>query len=154
MKIRSADEIYRDYEGEVLAILPSLEVWWNSLAGKTIGDTNREDRWPMGPISHPRFIAIFRRYFIEILNRNQLIEDGLVDTADTSPTKPEEDLWGIEDSFDDYMPDLIRPQMLLIEQLAARRPELIKRIKYFVYIPIGGDDEPEPSEVGGRDGSS
>ena len=153
MTIRSADEIYRDYEAEVMATFPRLEVWWNSLSHRTLEGTERKDRWPMGPVSHPRFIEIFRRYFVEILERNQRIEDGLEEESATEPL-PDESLWGRENPLEESSPDLIRPQSLLIDQLAARHPELTPRIKYFVFIPIGSDDEPEPRQEGASNGSA
>lgn len=137
MEPRTAEDIYWDYEREVLALWPELEAWWERLAGTVVNGLPREDRWPAGPFSHPRFIAIFRRHFLEILRHNERIES--MEEADDR-AEDEEDLWGRDASTKREGPDTIRPQSLLIEELAARRPELAGRIEFFLFMPIGSDD--------------
>lgn len=137
MEMRTAEDIYRDYEREVLALWPELEAWWERLAGTVVNGLPRDDRWPAGPFSHPRFIAVFRRYFLEILRRNERIE-AMEDQDDRE--EDEEELWGRDAPTDRNGPETIRPQSLLIEELAARRGELAGRIEFFLFMPIGSDD--------------
>lgn len=138
MEIRTPDEIYESYEREVLALRPELEAWWERIAGTVVDGLERDDRWPSGPFSHPRFIALFRRYFLEILHRNDAIEAA--DSESEDEDADDESRWGEDDPEEPEGPEPIRPQSLLIEELAARRPELIPRLEFFLFMPIASDD--------------
>ncbi|MER9404140.1 hypothetical protein NKI36_08760 [Mesorhizobium caraganae] len=126
-------DIYSRYEREVLELLPALEQWWSEIASVKRGKTARDDRWPLGLSGHPRFIAIYRRYMLEILRLNDEHERK----AD-EPHLSKQELW--EKGKTDDGDRVAKPQSILIEDLIQRNPALRDHFQYFMFIPIGADD--------------
>jgi hypothetical protein len=124
------DRVFNEYEQEVLALIPILEEWWSEIAEVRRGKTDRDDRWPLGFSGHPRFIAIFRRYALRILELNEQL--GAEDGASA------EELWhrGEEDQEDRS----VRPRSMLIDDFLERHPEHREQFRMFTFIPLGALD--------------
>jgi hypothetical protein len=137
------EELVKDYIEELSAAKVEIMQWWDGLLrGSPEGLSLEENemlikrRWPAGPASHPRIIAIFRKYFFEVEKLNDLltsreqVEDG---------SFRDETSWGEDEGIQEegYIP----PQALLLDQLETRAPELANLMKYFIYMPIGLDPD-------------
>lgn len=126
-------DIYSRYEREVLELLPQLESWWSEIASVRRGITARDDRWPLGLSGHPRFIAIYRRYMLEILRVNDEHQKQIYE-----PPLSRQALWEKEDT--DEGNRIAKPQSILIEDFIQANPALGDHFRYFMFIPIGADD--------------
>ncbi|TPI41531.1 hypothetical protein FJW05_24270 [Mesorhizobium sp. B2-9-1] len=126
-------DIYSRYEREVLDLLPQLESWWSEIANVRRGRTGRDDRWPLGLSGHPRFIAIYRRYMLEILRINDEHQKRMQE-----PPLSRQDLW--DKGHTDDGERVAKPQSILIEDLIQANPALGDHFRYFMFIPIGADD--------------
>jgi hypothetical protein len=122
------DRVFNEYEQEVLALIPILEEWWSEIAEVRRGKTDRDHRWPLGFSGHPRFIAIFRKYALRILELNEQL--------DTEEGASVEELWhrGEEDQEEDRS---IRPRSMLIDDFLDRHPEYREQFRMFTFIPLG-----------------
>ena len=139
------EKIVNEYIEELSSELINVKQWWNELIENVPGDDSPSEkeikvrfRWPAGPASHPRIIAIFRKYYFLVENLN----NELMEMEDQSDIGSEEVGWGEESDFaqeQGYIP----PQALLLTQLETRAPELFEVMEYFAYIPIGLDPDEE-----------
>ncbi|MHC4403675.1 MAG: hypothetical protein ACYTG0_28800 [Planctomycetota bacterium] len=118
--------------------------WWQRLeeeagAGSGIGpdeiDQRLRPRWPCGPASHPRVIAVYQKYYHLVVDYNEraTAEAADRDSADSS----NQDGWGVDDTdtsegFEDYE---LQPVDLLIERLEWDAPELDEFMKEFLMLP-------------------
>ena len=70
----SYEEIQANYIAELRALQPSLIEWWKQLTGiERINDAVGQEfanRWPTAFSGHPRIIATFRKYFMQIDDLN------------------------------------------------------------------------------------
>jgi hypothetical protein len=134
--MRSFEEIQQAYIDELRLLQPQLMEWWMKLAGiKKLGDpvpAEISNRWPTGYSGHPRVLAVFRNYYLEI---DDLNHDAL-QTAEQPPAeKPPEELWGTNDNGEPI--DYRRPVDLLILDIKTKAPDLHKLVAGIVYIPVG-----------------
>ena len=125
------DRIFAEYEQEVLALIPFLEEWWSEIADIRRGKTVRDNRWPLGFSGHPRFIAVFRKYALIVLELNDQPDSEFPDADLTvrelwekGETEPEEDRGK-------------RPRSILIDDFIERHPEYGEQFRRFTYIPLG-----------------
>jgi hypothetical protein len=129
---------------ELRDALPLIEAWWEELAAELAGRDPRlrNIHWPAGPVSHPRFIAIYRKYFFEILQLNQRAME-----AENGNDRVGEEVWGTEaeeaDLSDEGL-DPIPPDELLLERLPRHAPDLGEYFRFFAFRPIGEDDDLNP----------
>lgn len=133
--MRTHEEIYNAYEKEVLNIMPELEAWWKTVLKIRRGDTDGNERWIFGLCGHPRFIEIFRRYFIEILQVNRQFEE-----PDDGDEIDLEELWHMPTGEEGDEAGPIPPRDLLIDDLIRNNPELDEHFRLFMFIPIGIQD--------------
>ena len=110
-------DIYERYEAEVLALVPELREWWDKLEDSKSEGTKAE-RWPFNYCAHPRFIAVYRRYFIEVAKR----------TIELESKESDADL-------------LFKPNALLRDHFLIKNTKLMKNFGHFLYVPIGADDQ-------------
>jgi hypothetical protein len=124
--------------------------WWDSLLANEKAKTDSPElaermvrfRWPCGPVSHPRVIAVFRKYFLlcEELNE-KLLEEQEKRGAQEAIVIPEL-AWGVEDEETEEL--LIEvPRFILIERVKIFDQPLGEFINDLVFVPIGADDRGE-----------
>lgn len=114
--------------------------WWQQLASRELSMTGDKDsaeenlkqRWPCGPVSCPRVVAVFRQYFLEC--------EALEVPYATPESRPcSESDWGVEDdNLSESLP--VEPRQLLIDYLISADEDLGGFIRFFVFIPIGRDE--------------
>jgi hypothetical protein len=121
--------------------------WWNDLVGKeAVAGTDRQIaehrcrmRWPMGPASHPRIIAVYRIYFFEIshINENFALE---YESSPDGDQFPDSSLWENKVKSNSEEQLYIRdPTELLYNSLEEIDEDLFSFMKSFVFLPIGMD---------------
>jgi hypothetical protein len=143
------DELFQQYVAELRAAREEVLAWWESLlsdeARKT-GDGETAERavrarWPCGPVSHPRVIAVFRKYFIRCDEINEKINEEW-DSGDAERVQfGEWDTgWGVEDE-DVAEPAVAEPRFVLIERVEAEDQVLGQFVNNLVFVPIGIDPE-------------
>ncbi|TIU61764.1 MAG: hypothetical protein E5W30_07665, partial [Mesorhizobium sp.] len=73
--MRTFEEVQQAYIDELRLLQPELIAWWKNLAGldKLSDPVPPEiaNRWPTGYSGHPRVLAVFRKYYLEIDDLNQ-----------------------------------------------------------------------------------
>lgn len=130
------DDIQNAYIAELDAAMSMLTDWWDragensDIERKTGLPRNR--RWPTGKAGHPRVIAIFRKYFLQVdeLNDwNQIAFDAFDSTA------TEDDLWS--GSVDEAVLFHRNPRDLLIFDLRDIRHDLFEIMQGMVFVPVG-----------------
>ena len=133
------DDLVNDYIEDLNAARVEVMQWWDGLHQDMPEDLKPEEkeelirrRWPAGPASHPRFIAIFRKYFFEVEKLNNLLTNQ---EQQENASFKEEASWGEDEGG--VQKGAIPPQALLLDQLETRAPELANIMKYFLYMPIG-----------------
>lgn len=132
------DDISRRYEAELRAVIPVLRRWWDGIAGRDIGGTTREERWPMGPCSHPRYVEIFRRYFLEIVAENE--RSDAAPPAAPAPDPDAEEMWGRDAEPDGANRGPVNPSEILLTEMILKDQELKRFLGLFVFIPVGSDE--------------
>lgn len=85
----SIEEIQASYIDEVRAIAPQLEAWLEQRIAEEDEDTVLL-RWATGLGGHPRFIEIYRRYYLKIEALNEAAREQLHDQADVLISQVEE----------------------------------------------------------------
>lgn len=130
-------EIQTRYIEDVRTVLPNVLDWWYAQAQSDASNIRTADtansfekRWPAGPGSHPRILAVFRQYFLEVDDLNLEHE-----AQPEKPAPPHEDLWGV-DELEEGRP-FVRPVDLLINDIEALDPELFGVLQGIVFIPVG-----------------
>jgi hypothetical protein len=144
------DDVLTRYASDLAGARDQASRWWDELVAREMkaGRSKAEAehlcrmRWPMGAASHPRIVAIYRRYFLEtgaindeFLSRE--IVDGGFDASALWDAGPEEE----EEDDDDDGDAMIQPAVLLLDGLARRDAELRDFMLHFVFLPIGMDRE-------------
>jgi hypothetical protein len=145
--------LFDDYVADMRGAQAIALAWWEALRVQEAGlraspqavEQALEARWPLGPVSHPVVIEVFRRRALECQALNDRAEDE-ADAADDE-LDAEEDDWGDEDEEDDAPEDLasldapVEPQQLLIEMLTGRADDLAEFLADFVFTPLGLDKD-------------
>lgn len=140
--MRSFDEIQAAYVNEMRALQPELIEWWRTLAG--VSDPNDPAppdvtlRWPTGFSGHPRAIEVFRRYFLEIEERNDRVFRAVGESRGDVP----DIAWGVDQGTP--RPQMRRAAELLIDEIDFVAPEIAKFVAGFVFIPVGLNQYDEP----------
>lgn len=120
-------DIMERYLVDLAAAREASAAWWNELldAASPDGDVEAAQkavraRWPLGPVSHPRVIAVFRQYYLETEAYNE------------------------EKSGADARPDpegTIDPGRLLLDGLEAYDTELSAFMQGYLFTSIGTDPD-------------
>ena len=116
--------------------------WWSGLLADaaTDGDLAAAERavrprWPAGPVSHPRVIAVYRYYFLMI--------DALNEQRDAARAAPPENNgdtgWGEED--EETEDGVLEPRFILLDNLESKDPEIAEFMSKFVFSPIGANPD-------------
>jgi hypothetical protein len=156
MPMSDYKELFDAYVVEMRQTRAVALAWWQALllvetqsgADASAAQEAVDRRWPLGPVSHPFVIAVFRKYALECQRLNDLAEeegeddDGDEDDLDES----DEADWGSEDADEeDEQADLetleapVEPRELLIEMLPNRVEDLAEFMADFVFTPLGLD---------------
>lgn len=149
--------LFGGYVRELRAAHVFVTQWWSNLLAETARGTATPElaeqevrlRWPLGPTTHPRVIAVVRKYYIACERLNMTLEaeeQGAV--ADT--TAAAESDWGSESEEeaaeggerDDYWDEesQIDPPTFLYDLLHGREDELAQFMAYLVFSPIGAEN--------------
>lgn len=136
------DDIFARYVADLDVVLPEVQAWYDRLKATpkyASGRFSLDDIWPGLLASHPRVIAIFRAYFLEL---SILIERLDIAEEEEDDEEPEEDDWGTdeEDDEDDEDERPSQPKHVLMEQLRAERPDLFAHFRQFLFTPVGLED--------------
>jgi hypothetical protein len=130
-------EIQSRYLAEMRTILPGVMAWWKANAVRDPTDLAGaarnafEARWPAGPTAHPRVLAVFRKYFLEIDKVNLDNEDR---EAAAGAAAAESD-WGTDDDAEDA--EFRLPIDILVDDLPTVAPDVYALVKGMVFVPIG-----------------
>lgn len=132
----SYEEIQAGYIAELRALQPSLMEWWKQLSGiQNINDAADRDvanRWPTAFSGHPRVIATFRKYFMQVDDLNY---ENEVNYAEPRPPGNSEFLWGSEEGSPAF--PYVPPNVLLIDQIKELAPDIHKLVAGIVFVPVG-----------------
>jgi hypothetical protein len=138
----SYGDIMDRYLVDLAAARDEVVVWWERLleAASPEGDVDAAQkavraRWPLGPVSHPRIIAVFRQYYLETEAYNENKRAG--GSGANVPSDPNAG-WG-EDPPDDE--GIVEPRGLLLDSLEAYDPELSTFMQRYLFPPIGTDTD-------------
>ncbi|WP_163863465.1 hypothetical protein [Myxococcus eversor] len=131
------DSLFLDYLEELRPARDEAVQWWDSLIQSAGTDpksayTQVRLRWPAGPASYPRIIAIYRKYYLACAVLNEERE-----AARGSSSRPSAG-WG-EDDEDDDVPAFVPPVRLLIDGISPVDPELGDFMEALVFSPMGLD---------------
>ncbi len=130
-------DIYTRYEAEVKALVPELRAWWEGLTDRSWAEGTLAERWPFSFCAHPRFVEVYRRYFMEVSIRTLDLEDAEGD-ADLSVT---EDMWG-QPKEEKETPEIVyQPHAILRDHFLVNNKDLIPNFGRFLYVPVGVDDQ-------------
>ncbi|CAG1017815.1 hypothetical protein BURC_02510 [Burkholderiaceae bacterium] len=151
-------QLFDAYLTEMREAQATANAWWEALLireaqlGRDAAAAQEalDQRWPMGPVSHPAVIAVFRKWALECQALNDAAEDDDDDDDDEVDDDDESD-WGSEDDDDedddDAPSDLatldapVEPRELLIEMLPGRADDLVEFLADFVFTPLGLDKD-------------
>jgi len=120
-------DIMDRYLAELAEARDEVWVWWERLLqdASPTGDLAEAEkavraRWPLGPVSHPRIVAVFRQYFLETeaYNESKLASAG-----------------GADDE------GVIQPTGLLLDSLETYDDELSAFMQGYVFTSIGTDPD-------------
>jgi hypothetical protein len=130
-------EVQAAYVEELRSVMPDVLAWWQGLFGGA--DPGSEEarpvhkRWPTGPAGHPRLLAIFRKYYLEIEEINDA--NRVEFEAKGEPEIDKEELWA--NTVEDEVLRLQKPQDLLIHDLQHIDAALFDVMQGVVFVPIG-----------------
>ncbi|RRH97420.1 hypothetical protein EH240_20890 [Mesorhizobium tamadayense] len=135
---RRYQELQDTYLAELRSILPPILSWWKEHAVRPPAEMgtggNRNDferRWPLGPVAHPRVLAVLRTYYLAVLALNREFET-LRPPQDTTPRESD---WGIDDEEADV--PFVLPIDLLVNDLESIAPDLYEIMSNLVFVPVG-----------------
>lgn len=136
------NSIVDDYLEDLRAARTEVLAWWDALvaASASYGDLASAERvlrsrWPAGPVSHPRVIAVYRYYFLMIDALNE--ERHAAREGFSEPDDRDEEDWGEPDEDDDD--GIVEPRFLLLDSLESKDPELAQFMSRFVFCAIGAN---------------
>jgi hypothetical protein len=138
----SYNDILDRYIADLAQARDEVVVWWEKLLqdASPTGDTVAAEkavraRWPLGPCTHPRVIAVFRQYFLETEAYNDAKQAG--GPGANAPADPNAG-WGQDPPEDEGFHE---PHGLLLGSLEARDKDLAAFMKKFVFTSIGTDPD-------------
>jgi hypothetical protein len=130
------EEIQRAYLAELRGIAPEIQGWWSGLLARD-GEEAVWLRWPTGPSSHPRVLAIFRKYYFRIEELNRL---NIVDFSDDE-IRPES-MWGRDDLGNAALFEKHVNRLILDIPVAA--PDVAHLVDGICFVPVGIDHKGAP----------
>jgi hypothetical protein len=121
------DKLFERYVTELAAARQEATAWWDALlaaAGPRAQDVRL--RWPCGSVSHPRVIAVYRKYYLECERLNQ---------KNAEPAPEEAPLWGEDEP--DKGPKYMPTANFLLDNLEPVDPDLARFMEMLILSPIG-----------------
>ena len=134
---RPYEELLKKYVDELRGARDAALVWWNDLLAAAdpndpaAANAQVRPRWPAGPVSYPRVLAVYRKYYLACESLNEQRESAREDKEPAG--------WGELD--EDTGPPIVQPRALLLESVEAVDPDLSRFINGLPFAPIGTDDE-------------
>ena len=133
--MQTHDELRSAYLDDLRAVRQEVLDWWDTLLSREPGDSEAayasvRRRWPAGPASHPRVIAVYRKYYLACEALNARLEQARRAVSSEAG-------WGEDD---EEAGSSIDPADLLLE-LDAIDPDLHTFISALVFSPIGTDPD-------------
>jgi hypothetical protein len=133
------DAIFSAYLAELRQAVVEVQQWRRRLAlGEKYNEAGMQidEIWPSGLASHPRIIAVFRKYWLQVAH---VIEDYERREELEEDDAPGEEDWGADE--DDEEGEMASdPRDVLLGQLREQAPDLFAHFKQFLFMPIGLDD--------------
>jgi len=139
------------YVEELRPATIEVNEWWTRLASETIAKVGTKvaaaaelrRRWPLGPASHPRILAIVRKYYLACDQLNREItrarSSDLQETPTYAPAYPETDADTATSDEEDDLP--MNPVILIGESLfTPETQDLANFVGKLTYWPIGIDE--------------
>ena len=139
-------ELFREYVADLTAAKDHAETWWAALLeaeAQRLGDRASAEetlnqRWPLGPTSHPRVVAVYRKYYRACSAISNAL-DAVAAARDEHEDEIEED----DDPFSTVSTGTFLIDYLCDESDALGEFLLHKwcsfRSKHMPYSPIGRD---------------
>jgi hypothetical protein len=158
MNARQA-QLFARYVEELRSAKEYADLWWDGLIeaeARTTGDREEavervQGRWRVGPVAHPRVIAVLRKYYFECKRLNEEVSGEEPETErDEAHSLPGEEDYDDEDEDDDDEDEddddgdgeVINPSVFLGEFLVGPETEdLADFVGKLTYWPIGMDFE-------------
>ncbi len=139
------DQLFEEYIEELRVVRDESLAWWKALLERDAPDGDlvaaerrARPRWPAGPVSHPRVIAVYRKHWLRAARIN---EDVLARWDERAAAKrSHKEGWGEQEEPEE---GVVKPGALLMENLIARDRELYEFIADLVFQPIGVNYEGE-----------
>jgi hypothetical protein len=135
------EALQANYIEELRAVAPEVERWWQSSIARNVmkghpkgKSLDFDTRWPAGKSSHPRLLAVFRKYFLQA----EAINATLYYEAQDKGGSIDEGSWGVETQQPTR--EQVLPIELLVEDIEDEAPDLFEFVEGLVFIPIGDDD--------------
>jgi hypothetical protein len=129
--------LFREYAEELRQSKEFAERWWRALQERESarpGPVPLADLWPMGPVSHPRVIATYRKYYFRCVELNAHVRQGVGEPLGAGA--PVEDDWGSDD--DERIADTVEPRTFVLDLLAGGETnDLYEFMLALVFVPIG-----------------
>lgn len=140
------------YVAELLAAKSCADIWWDQListsdtrsTGPGSHQANVAKRWPDGPASHPRVLAVVRKYWLACDALNQAI-DSDSDDGEPSPDKIYT-LETVEEATGKQFNDVdeenfVDPHIFVSEWLVDEYEDLAAFVGQLSYWPVGMDEQ-------------
>ena len=143
------DKLFSSYVDEIRVPHQESLRWWEGLLAESAAKAGSMQgaealvraRWPAGPVSHPRVIGVFRKYYLLCDSMNEALRDKWEASHNQKKREVDGDLaWGQDDEKKGEE-GTQEPYFLLVERLELEDKELGKFIGGLLFIPIGIDDE-------------
>jgi hypothetical protein len=141
MTLPKYERIVSNYIADLKEAHREVMLWWSRLLAEASPEGNMEiaekevrPRWPVGPTSHPRIIAVYRKYYLEVEKINEAWHKKRDEARQAA-----HGTWGTREPAEED--GIIEPRFLLIDDLDSREPELHRFINYMIFSPIGTNYE-------------
>lgn len=133
------EQLFEEYVEELRAVRGEAFAWWEALLARNAPDGDIiaaeqrvRPRWPAGPVSHPRVIAVYRKFWLRAARINEEVLARWDERA--SAKRSHRTGWGEQQEPEE---GVVKPGALLTENLIARDRELYDFIADLVFQPIG-----------------
>lgn len=143
------EKLFTEYIAELRTAKAAAENWWEQVVAAESERTGTRDsgehavrlRWPLGPTSYPRVIAVFRKYYLAVDSVNQDLEEELDNELKLEGSPLDDSLWGKRDEEEEDFDRLEYPRTVLFERLEEVDTVLARFMDSLVFIPVGLDPD-------------
>ncbi len=138
------DQLIHEYLTELGKAREKALKWWDALVARetAVAGSRAEAlkalkmRWQVGPVSHPYVIAVYRAYYLRVIEMNQKVEE-----EEEGVESENEASWGTEDEGENEEEGTVEPEYLLRHDLDHWDTELYEFMQPLVFSPIGLDPD-------------